>query len=354
MKIHWIAIAIGLMLLTTFFTIAEHPPNDTTNKIQKEHTNIPVNVTVPDWETGDYWSFRIDTIKIDYEDENTTNEFHMTLNTDNITLSVTDDSGDTYVISLNAILHGDGTLYYISDDGPIDMVVTLPEAQLTGSIVFNQSNLGIQQGNIQLTGTLKVKFNQLLSLEFPLPTIPIPATIDTIIESTVPYSVIEFPLNDSMNWSLPATNISVDGTIKSIWLTILYHVNNFLRNHWTLVERIAPLLGIDPLMVQTISDFLANPDILPVVKIGPALDILLNLSIIEIPMLESIFSCLVTETLSVPAGTFSVYNISVADGIGLLYYAPDAGMIIKASGRFNDILPFITDLNAELIAHSYS
>lgn len=354
MKIKVIAIAIGLMLVTTFLTIAENTRINTIDTIQNEQTTISSNVTVPEWEIGDYWSFRIDTIKIDYEDENTTNTLHVTLNTDNITLSVTDDSGDTYVVSLNAILRGEGTLYYVSDDGPIDMSITLPEAQLTGRILFNQSNLGIQQGNVQLTGTLKVKINQLFSLGVPLPTIPIPVAIDTTIESTVPYTIIDFPLNDSMNWSLPATNISVDGTIESIWLTILYYVNNFLRNHWTLVEKIAPLLEIDPMMVQTISDFLANPDILPVIKIGPALDLLLNISIFEIPLLESIFNCFFTETISVPAGTFSVYNISVADGIGLLYYAPDVGMIIKASGRFNDILPFITDLNAELISYSAS
>ncbi len=354
MKIKCIGIAISLLLVTTFFTMAENTHLPTITTMTNEQTRYPSNISVPDWEIGDYWRFRVDTIQVDYQEENSSTELHVTFYTDDMTLTVIEDSADRYVVSLQAILHGDGTLYYVSDEGPIDMTVTLPEAEVKGSVVFNQSNLGINQGSLQLTGTVKVKFNEQPFLPVPLPTIPIPATIDTTIMSSTPYTIIEFPLNDSKNWSLPATNISIDGTIESVWLKILYYINNFIRNHWSLVNLIAPVLGIDPAMIQAISDFLANPDILPIIKIGPALEILLNTSSIEFPMLESIFQCYFLETITVPAGTFSVYNISVADGIGSLYYAPDAGMIIKASGRFNDVLPYITDLNAVLISYSHS
>ena len=35
-------------------------------------------------------------------------------------------------------------------------------------------------------------------------------------------------------------------------------------------------------------------------------------------------------------------------GLGNIYYAPEVGNIVKITGNFEDVLPFISNINAEL------
>ncbi|MCX6671858.1 MAG: hypothetical protein NTX92_08070 [Euryarchaeota archaeon] len=353
MKIKLIGIIISIMLIATCFTMAQNVQTPVKNTPQNEPTTTEYDVNVPEWTTGNSWSYQINTITIDYEEPNVTTTLHATLDTQDITLTVTDDTGEVYTTSLNAALQGQARMYFMSSEGAIDITVEIKQADLTGTIIFNKSDLGIRQVNAALSGKFSVKINQQPFLPISLPSIPVSATVNIQADSSTPYPIIQFPLNQSNIWGLPTTNITAGGTIESPWLNLLYRINNILQKHWRIVEIIVPLLGIDPTMVKVLSDFLATPEILPVMDIGTILTMLLGTNIVQFPAMESVFLCNNTEEITVPAGTFNAYNISIGGGVGSLYYAPDAGMIIKISGLFSDVIPFVTDLNAELIEYSY-
>jgi hypothetical protein len=353
MKTKFFGIGISLMLITTFFCVAESVHLPVNNSLQKENMVIETSVDVPVWSIGNSWSYQINTMSFDYDDVNASTSLHVTVYTDEITLTVIDDSGDSYHVELNAALQGSGSVHFIYEGEPIDMDVLLKETELTGTILFNKTDLGIRQIHPVLKGTVLVKFNE-QPLPFTIPQIPVPATIDITTDSSVPYPLIQFPLNETSYWGLPATNITVDGTIESGWLRVAYILNRFAQNHWPLVTLLAGVMGVDPYALRAVSDLLANPDILPVFHIGEFLNLMINTSTIQFPAIDPIFFWNVTETITVPAGTFSAFNISVAEGLGSLYYAPEAGTIVKISGQFNDIIPFMTNLTAELTDYNYS
>ena len=71
MKTKIIGIIIGLMLMTTFFAVAQHTKNTISNQ---EHFNLDDDV--PIWGVGDYWNYQIHDIDIDFEEDNQTVQIH--------------------------------------------------------------------------------------------------------------------------------------------------------------------------------------------------------------------------------------------------------------------------------------
>jgi hypothetical protein len=244
-------------------------------------------------------------------------------------------------------------------DGLINITGQLEDTIFTGTILFNKSDLGITHLDAILDGkiTLNIVENPYIPINIP---IHLPATINVSVNSSVPYPIIEFPLNVSHIWGLPATNLSFDGTIQSPWLDFADRLNNCIQKHWNLVELLIRILNllqifppIDPGLLWNISNILA--DILPIVDISYVLTTYVGIEpVFPFPPVPEIFHCNNTENITIENTTFFVYNISVGGGLGSMYYAPEAGMIAKIKGRFKDIIPFISDIDAELIDYSYS
>ena len=146
--------------------------------------------------------------------------------------------------------------------------------------------------------------------------------------------------------------------IESPWFDLIDRINNIAQRRWNLVEILLKIIGeligtpIDPEMVKQLSDILA--DILPVVDIRHVLTTYVGFPPdFSFPEVPDIFFCNNTETITVCAGSFFVYNISVVGGLGSMYYAPDAGTIVKITGRFQDIIPFVNDITLELCKTNY-
>ena len=57
------------------------------------------------------------------------------------------------------------------------------------------------------------------------------------------------------------------------------------------------------------------------------------------------------DEITVLAGTYNAYNISVAEILGKIYYAPEVENIIKIAGQLGDLLPFMTGLEMELLEY---
>jgi len=110
------------------------------------------------------------------------------------------------------------------------------------------------------------------------------------------------------------------------------------------------------LFINSLYEFIP-PEIaalLPVINIEEALTVLGPGNIISLPMIPGAFFCMNTEPVSVPAGTFDAYNISILNGTARCFYAPAVGNILKLSGNIQDLIPFVTNINMELKSTTFS
>ena len=70
---------------------------------------------------------------------------------------------------------------------------------------------------------------------------------------------------------------------------------------------------------------------------------------VGIPEIPDIFECTTQKSINVEAGSYNTYEISFQDNLANMYYSPDEGVIVKMIGNFNNFLPFLQDVNIELI-----
>jgi hypothetical protein len=256
---------------------------------------------------------------------------------DNLPLEVTDDSGGSYTLSFSADVTGD--IYGQKDDGVnvTEFLGTLARTTLTGTIEFDQTTLGITAINALLDGSLRVdvKKNGASILPFLF---PIPATIDMNVVMDQPYVLVDFPMNTSKIWGLSANNITLDGTIQSIWLNIINLID-------TLMVLFLPDGGLIPPEYK---------HLFPVIDISEVFDILGYVQPMNISGLPGIFACFGNESVTVTAGTYDAYNITMLGGLGIMFYAPGVKNIIKIEGAFAEELPYISDIEMELISTNVS
>ena len=343
-------IIVCILLMTGYITVAENIEKTSQISTSKKISNVSFEDDVPVWTVDNYWNFKIEDMTVDYEKEG--QYINVKLKTNNLQLKVIDVKTDSYILDINAELTGSGYAYINLGDGPVNITINLKSTKLTGTIVFNKSDMGIKQLNPKLEGRIVVNVIEQPYTEFSIPAIPIRATIEIFTTLATPLTIIDFPLNVSNIWGVPSANISIEGTIKSPWLYLINFLNNIAIKHWNLTLRIAEKLEIDEETVRTITDMLS--DILPIINISYVLTEYMQIgNVFETPEIPTIFICDDIEEITVQGNSYNAYNISVIGGIGNIYYAPDAGNIIKIYGHFKDILPFISDLNIELKETNY-
>lgn len=335
MKKKFMGILVCLMIVTTFTTAANKPGKTQVNQQSIERGALSIDDDVPVWEVGDMWTYKIGNIDIDFGANNQT--IRLNLQIDELHLEVIRVLDDSYLLAFQASINGNLAINSNLSNGPINITITLSSAPISGNIAIRKSDLGIKNISLYFDGRFIVKIIEqpFFHLPFKLPAIPI--RVKVVFNSTFepPFAILRFPLNTSMIWNLPATNISVDGTIQSIWLNILNFIN-----------KVAEALGVKllPLEIATL---------LPIVDIGDAFAALNIPSVFRVPQIPSVFACNNTETVTVKAGTYTAYNISVAGGVGTCYYAPQAGNVIKMSGDFKRILPYLRNIDMELVETNY-
>jgi hypothetical protein len=335
MKGKVIGFVIVCMLISTFFAAAQPTGQFFEGK---NSLSYPVffDDPVPVWNVGNSWTYRINEVNIDFEEDNQTIEINLQI--DSLPLEVTDDSGGSYVVSFNTGISGD-VYAHIDDGGQVfDVDGTLVSSTISGTMEFDQTTLGIAAMTAQINGllTLDVKHNGTSILPFLL---PIPAQIDMNVVLEQPYTLLHFPMNTSSIWGLPGTNISLDGTVQSIWLNIINFIDTL----------IVMFLGEENAIIPPMYKHL-----FPVIDISEALEEIGMIMPMTIPGLPDIFACFGNESVTVTAGTYDAYNISMLGGLGVMFYAPEVKNIIKIDGAFADELPFISDIEMELISTNVS
>lgn len=354
MKYKILSIIICIMLLTTFFAVAKNNDHIEHKELKEETLPLIFDDDLPIWETGDSWTYNIDNVEFAIDDENLSEDFTLIFNLQigEFTIEVADDSGDFYTTEiLETALTGDYILNLDLGDGPIIITGDFEDTILTGIIEVNKADLGIAEFDIMIDGRLTVNVEEQPYIERSVfPKIPIPATITLQIGMDPPLALLNFPMEAPSAWGLPALTASIGGTIESVWLNIFNFINEKIRK-WGIIGLISNLMGVSEAEFQAVSDMI--DDILPVIDIEYVLSEYMGVNnSFTTPELPILFFCNNTVDLTVPAGTFyDVYKIVILGGLGTLYYSPDAENIIKMEGNFNDVIPFINNIDIELTSY---
>ncbi len=362
MKMKIICIFVCLMLTTVFLTTAQNVENIPIRYEPKEIDTILFDeCEVPDWKVGNKWTYKLDDIVVNFEKSELSVLFDA--NTDDLTLEVTDVSEDSYFLDLDAKIEGsfEFNTYLriygqITIEGPVNITGKLIGTTIDGSITFNKTDLGIKQVQVGISGRLRLNVVEqpFVNRSLSFLNIPIPADIMLNIDLDNPFSIIKFPLNTSSNWGVPAANFSLSGTIKSPWLKVANFINKLLK-----IPGVIPILGailqIDSDKLKEFSDIL--DEILPDIDIEYFLNEYLNGSVFNIPAVPPIICCFGKDNVTVPASQepFEAYNISIfGTDLGNIYYSSEAGNIIKIKGNFQELLPSVSNINAELVDYEYT
>lgn len=328
MKTKLVGIGIVLMLLTTFLTVAQ--------PLQKTQPTPTSTDDVPVWEVGDKWNYRIDDLTLDLSDEN--QSFFLYLSVEDLPLEVTAAAGDVYTLSFETTMNGNGHIRTTQGEGPINISVSFSELQIGGSISIDKTTLGITDFTFSFTNQ---KFN-LNIIEQPFLTLPdwlkvlsVKMTTDLTVNSDTSVGLLKFPLTTGMFWNFSATNLTATGMVQSKLFTLIYIINY-----------ITTLLG-RPFLPAEIAA------LLPVIDISQALNTFIGGNVIFVPVMTNVFYCPNTEEITVPAGTYQAFNISLFELGGNCYFAPAAGNIVRIQGNFENILPVINNINMQLISTTY-
>jgi hypothetical protein len=336
MKSKFIGIGICFMLLTTVLVSAT-PLNRLHNTSTITQPASATMVDVPVWTIGNSWTYQINDISINYTSDTQTILLHGSLS--EIPLTVINTTGDYYTLHFETTMDGLGYINAVSDEGPINISIAISDLALQGNVLIQKSNLGIKDITVSFENQ-KISFNIIDQPFITLPSwlhiISAKFTSDLDVNIDISVALLSFPFNTGMYWDLVATSFSLNGQIQSKLFNLLHFLNNF-----------AKLFG-----VTLLPDEIAS--LLPIINMHDALNTFVGTNVFDIPGFPGVFYCPATETVTVPAGTFEAYNITLLGGIGHCYYAPSAGSIIKLQGNFADLIPFVESVDMTLLDTSYT
>jgi hypothetical protein len=334
MKTKLIGFLIAVMLITTLLAVAKPPESMTRDTSANKPVSTSYSVDAPVWEIGDQWTYKIDNISIIVNQTDKLSYLYLSIAELPLTVSAVD--GTSYTLDVETSVNGHTRINADLGNGPINVSITFTNLKISGSIIINKSTLGIKAFSATLSGRFWVDVIQQQFLPFSLPVLPVKMTMDLISDFSSPVSLLSFPLNTTMAWNSSATNLTLNGEVRSPWFYFISLINNIakLAQNELLPPEIAALL--------------------PVVNIQEALTTLGTGNVFHIPMIPYAFYCLNTETITVPAGTYDAYNITILNGTARCFYAPTAKNVVKLTGNIQDFIPYITNINMELLSADLS
>jgi hypothetical protein len=238
---------------------------------------------VPVWAVDNSWGYDIDTMS--FQLNRSGEYFRLDLTSDGILeIKVKGTTATSYLLSITGNL--DGTFNY--DDGAgINLGGTLFFTKVSGDIKIRKADLAAEETKITIN-TIAIIFDHPLILPIPIP-VPLEITISFIPDA--PRSLIDFPLFDGKPGLISEINLSTTIKADSIVLRILHIIR---RN---IPSEISFDLQVEiPILLYTAAE----------------------------------------EQINVGGTTYTAYNIEYYLGLlGSIYYAPQAGNIVKASAGIN-------------------
>jgi len=282
-------------------------------------------VFINPWSEGNTWTYLFDELSCHIQKGFL--DIQMQGNIPSFTLTVDKETSDSYELSIDGIIQGTMLLTYAG----MQLHPTLPTSDLSGTLRISKKNMSITYSSIQMEG--RVQFPDLL----PIP-ISFPYTTEIQIDCSSGFTPIVFPLIDNTQYTIPGTEINIDGFVSSKLLKILYFVNTIARlvNNEFIPEDIETLL--------------------PTINIKEALDHFLGSNSFTTPFIPDLS---VKESMrSVQAGIFPVYELSLPSDIGRIWYSKEIQNIIEV----DVLLPTISlpngsihcSVHGELISTNYN
>jgi hypothetical protein len=257
---------------------------------------------VPVWEVGDSWTYTLNPLSFELNQSGSFVSLNISMT--DLFVDVVEATDDSYTLKISGSITGS----FNFDDGAGTQIagVFLLTRIISGSIQLRKADIALLEAHIIIRGIA-------LLIEHPFPInmrIPIPLTLTVNVLQNAPRPLIDFPLFDGKENILNESSVSVDFKLESIVLRIL---NIFF-----------PDIPAEIFFEQTVNT----------------------------PMLA--YSAII-ENVTVPAGTFSAYNILFFEGmLGDLYYAPTAGSIVKAEAGLDMEDQFNAYFKCELKSYNYS
>ena len=286
MKRTIVGIIIGSLLLTTSISVAL-PQSQLLSQTTSFDDNVPV------WEVGDSWTYTVDSLTINYDNQG--QKVFIDGRIDDFTWTVTDTSDSSYyTVDFTGKLTANYDLIFSSGSGTIHLTGTFKNTlvRLKGTILFTKDNLQIHEVNAEIKG---LTAGIIAPLKIPL---PIPFKLIMNSGLSVDFPLFEFPLSSFKFWSMPDLNVAMHAWIGGIFGIIGFPSTFSIQYSWT------PLA----------------------------------------------FYCQDKRDVTVAAGTFSAYKISTVIGEFFeYYYAPEVGNIIKIDATLQN-----GAVSAELKSTNYS
>ena len=255
---------------------------------------------VPTWKIDDFWGYEINEFL--FQANMTGQYIELGLNTDELEISVGSQTATSHQLDISGKLKGD----FLYDDGAgIRLGGKLYFTKISGSALIREADLAAESEEIVIS-TIALLTEHFLEIPIPL---PVPLKITIVIEQLTPRPLIDFPLFEGKIGLLPGLSISANITVESIVLKILH---------------------------------LFIPDIPDVISLE---------TVVNIPQI--LYSASVEE-ITVEAGNYTAYNIDFYEGLlGSIYYAPDAGSIIKAVASLEIPDELLVRFDGELQSTNY-
>ena len=247
---------------------------DTIGHQSSEETAALVDV----WLEDDTWTYTLDTIDVSLEGETTLLTFLGSL--EDIVFTVTEKTSESYTLEFNGKLTGS---FDIDTEKAQFSGSFLRSTKVTGSIIFDTSTLGVTGGDARIKGSILLNVDLI-----PIPLV-IPFDITLAIACDEIFDPLVFPLYPEKTWNVPSVTITVDGSIKSIWLRVL-NIIDILTGQSIIPTEISSLL--------------------PVIDISELLEGFGLGENIQIPVISSV-TCVDEEEVTVEAGTFQAFRISI-------------------------------------------
>ena len=226
---------IGI-LICIIFTISLIPIVEANQNYQEQKSPAALDDDVPEWQKGNSWTFSIDNFSV-YRGE-TGRVLSINGKINDLELTVSDTSGDYYIVDVKGKLDANYEIFYESTltiyiTGTFNPSLT----NLKGSITFKKSNLEITDFSANIVGITKAKIS-------PLPfSVPIPFKLSLEGDISSPIPILDFPLHDwKIPWELPELDVVTNAEFGGIFglikipITITSHYDNTIAAFWCLGE----------------------------------------------------------------------------------------------------------------------
>ncbi len=282
-------IILVFIVLINFFQVS----------IEKNSNNL-----TPRWNKGDSWIY---SGKLNYNVNEDTLSSYINTSIKNFCLKVENENSQEYMISLDSRIHLDG--YIDWKDIGIKAGIKLSMGKLTGAVRINKADLGLEKIVLNISGVVIISVSKA-----PIP-IPLSGSIKANFNPR--WTLMDFPLEIGKKWNSSESEINI---------TISQDLIDFVEKIANLIKQLLPEYA----------------DIID--EIIGALHDLFPLEV-DIPSLN--MECLNETNITVPAGTYRAFLITIEDAIPF-YFSECLANFIKAIYESNP------DVDIELVSTTYS